>query len=158
MKLAKIIKIWKEITCRSASGRNAPRSWSFWGFCAGGTQKLELLGFSTLEVPRSRHFWGFLLEVDPEAGAFGRDVSWWDPEAEASRRMAFEGIQKMELLDMILPLGVQKLELLEAMASETWNIKKHYEFWEKAGFEPVPSRMNVRCLCLLSQPALVLDI
>ena len=41
---------------------------------AGGTQKLELLGVSALEVPRSWNFWGFLLEVDPEAGASGRNV------------------------------------------------------------------------------------
>src|ERR1044072_4540502 len=68
-------------------------------FLAGGTQKLELLGFLRWRCPEIRISWAFCWR--------------WIQKLELLGVAPYDGIQKLELLDMFLALrGIQKLELL----------------------------------------------
>ena len=62
----------------------APRSWNFWGFCAGGAQKLEFLGLSAGDESRNRHFWAWRLVMESRSWSFWACFAAGDSEAGAS--------------------------------------------------------------------------
>ena len=127
-------------------------------FLAGGTQKLELLGFLRWRRPEVGTSGDFLARRCPEIGISGA-FCWRQIQKQALLGVAScDGVQKLELLDMLLLLGGP--EVSTSGDCDFWKLKyqKYQNLYEKAGFEPVPSKRNARCLYHLSQPVLVLDI
>src|ERR1051325_2096702 len=99
----KLIKIWKK-DAEELLEEMLPEAGASGQSFAGGTQKLELLGF--------------LRWRRPEVGTSGAFLAWRCPEIGISGAFCWRRIQKWALLDVASCDRVQKLELLDVSASE----------------------------------------